>query len=104
MSNGYLNGLAAAPEEVMQDGNEMVSFADELKRELDSLNANKTALLEIWHGSSAEAFSGVYSGGYAKLVLFQHTLSDKGRALKTASGILSDAERMNAMNASKIED
>ena len=103
MSNGYLDGLAAAPEALMQDGNDMVSFADALQREMNSLNAYKNALLEIWHGSSAEAFSGVYSGGYSKLVLFQHTLSDKGKALKIASGILSDAETENKIRSMSLK-
>ena len=102
MSNGYLDGLSAAPQELMQDGIEMVSFADALQREMERLNANKFALLEIWHGSLAEAFSGVYGDGYGKLVLFQHTLSDKGKALKIASGILSDAETENKIRSMSL--
>ena len=98
----YTNGLLASPEEIMDDGRRMVSFADELMKELNSFQANKDSLMGIWHGSSATSFSDVYEEEKQALSAFQQLLDAKGHSLQEASGILSDAEATNASNASKL--
>lgn len=99
----YTDGLFASPEEIRSDGNYMVRYADELLAELNSFRANKNALMDIWHGASAISFSDVFEVEMKKITDFQQLLNEKGLALQTASGILSDAEGTNKSNAAKLE-
>ncbi len=95
-------GIHAEPFEIVQDGKNLVSKAEELRIQLKKFEENINGLMSVWKGDAATSLSNVYNDFKPQLSSFCEMLNSKGKALYTAGNSLGQTEADNAEAAGRL--
>ena len=98
----FTSGIKCSPEEIIQDGKNLVGKSVELMTEIGSFEGAINKLLEIWKGPSAFAIKEVFDLHKPQLKNFQETLESKGNGLIDAGNHLRSTEDENKHKVSTL--
>ena len=86
------NGLSAETDQIVADGLQLVSMADELDSEISSFDASINGLNGVWSGEAVTALTNAFNEFRPILQQFQERLNTTGNNVQSAGNNLAATE------------